>query len=420
MTQVAASIENKSVGVVSSWALPLAAILGCHVWVDLCAAVLPSILGVVEAIYDLSAQESAWLLGAGSVAAGLSQPLSALLGDRFRTYALGVTGCVLAAIGIGAIGWVGHAASLWTVYIVGSVGIGLFHPAAVSAAGQLREERRTISVAFFFVAGMSGGVLGAFLVPRWVSASGGVNFLPWLVMPGCLLAALFLWAIWRVRHRGALAVVKRLPLHDIGTRWLVVLLIYMATVIRFMAQLALAYVFVRWVQGEIQLQHPDWTTEKLAIFSAPRVGSLNACVMAGAATGGLCAGFLVRPGREKWPLVVLPCAVSPLAAGLAFLPVEWSYVVCFFVGVGMFSMVPIVIALAQRMLPHRTHLASAIVLGGPWVPAMCGPRLAEWSLGALGQTQTFILIGVGLFVSGTVVLPLRSSFLMQTIQQERK
>ena len=239
MTQVAASLEEKSVGIVSSWALPLAAILGCHVWVDLCAAVLPSTLGVVEAIYDLSPQESAWLLGAGSVAAGLSQPLSALIADRLRTYVLGGLGGVLAAIGIGAIGWVGQPATLWIVYIFGAVGIGLFHPAAVSAAGQLREERRTISVAFFFVAGMSGGVLGAFLVPRLVAASGGVNFLGWLVIPGCLLAVLFLWAVRRVRHRGSLTVVKRLPVHDIGTRWLVVMLVYMATVIRFTAHLAL-------------------------------------------------------------------------------------------------------------------------------------------------------------------------------------
>ena len=420
MTEVVASLEEEPAGVVSLWASPLATILGCHVWVDLCAAVLPSTLGVVEVLYDLSARESAWLLGVGSVAAGLSQPLSALIGDRLQTHVLGGVGGVLAAVGIGAIGWVGNSAALWTAYIVGMVGIGLFHPAAVSVAGQLREDKRTVSVAFFFVAGMSGGVLGSLIVPRLVAVSGGLSFLGWLIVPGVLLAALFHRAVRRVRHRSPGSTVQRIQVRNIEARWSAVALVYTATVIRFTANLALIYLFVRWVQGEVQLQHPEWTVEKLAAFSAPRVGGLNACVMAGAATGGLCTGFLVRPGREKWPLVVLPCAVAPFAAVLAYLPVAWGYLVCFLLGVGMFAMVPVGIALAQRMLPHRTHLASAIVLGGTWVPAMCGPRLAEWSLRAVGQAQTFLLIGVALFVSGALILPLRSSFLLQTLNREQE
>jgi len=46
-------------------------------------------------------------------------------------------------------------------------------------------------------------------------------------------------------------------------------------------------------------------------------------------------------------------------------------------GVGFGGTVPTVIALAQRLLPHRTTLASGMMMGGAWGLAFVGPPIAE-------------------------------------------
>jgi MFS family permease len=46
-------------------------------------------------------------------------------------------------------------------------------------------------------------------------------------------------------------------------------------------------------------------------------------------------------------------------------------------GIGFGACIPLSMGLAQRMLPHRTSLASGLMLGGAWAFAFVGPMLAE-------------------------------------------
>lgn len=395
----------------SPWLCALLTILICHVLIDFYAAVLVPVLVILEEQYHLSANHAAWLLGMGSVASGITQPLAALLGDRHQTRILGTLGLLLAAIGIGSIGWVRSPMELWTVYMAGMVGVGIFHPAAASAVGQLWYHHRSAAVGIFFVAGMSGGVVASVLVPRIADRTGSLSFLLWIVLPGIALAVMFQTVITKLHHGPQPSVSPPPSGNTTRNHWMVVVLVYLGTFIRFTAQLALVYLFVRWVQGNLELQHNDWSEEEISSRSAPIIGTLIAFNMAGSALGGLGVGIFVRPGREKWPLVLVPILLAPLAVIFPHVPLVYGNALCFLMGISSMSLIPVGVALAQRMLPRRTHLASGIMIGGAWLPAMCGPQLAEWGLQFYGDKVTFLLVAITISFSGILAIPLRSSVL---------
>lgn len=163
-------------------------LLASHFVVDALATLLPSSLGLIEVRSGLSHAQAAWLLGLGSFTSGLAQPLCALISDRLRTRVLTVVGIAVAGIGFAMLGLTTNAIALSTIYVLGMIGVGIFHPIAATTVAQLHYHRRNSATGIFFVAGMIGGVFGAILWPRWLSTSGGFGNLPLMVAPILILA----------------------------------------------------------------------------------------------------------------------------------------------------------------------------------------------------------------------------------------
>jgi len=57
--------------------------------------------------------------------------------------------------------------------------------------------------------------------------------------------------------------------------------------------------------------------------------------------------------------------------------VPFAIVATILTGMGFGAVIPVSISLAQRLLPHRTSLASGLMLGGAWMIAFVGPLVAE-------------------------------------------
>ncbi|QKK09837.1 MAG: hypothetical protein HND58_17880 [Planctomycetota bacterium] len=72
---------------------------------------------------------------------------------------------------------------------------------------------------------------------------------------------------------------------------------------------------------------------------------------------------------------------------------------------------PVTIALAQRLLPHRTALASGLMLGGAWGIAAIGPPIAQLLINTLGLTPAFAITAALLAVAGLMSLALPSKLL---------
>jgi FSR family fosmidomycin resistance protein-like MFS transporter len=384
----------------------LIAILVTHAVVDALAALVPSSLGLLEARLQLSTQQAAWLMGVGPLCSGLAQPVCALLSDRWATRRLGVWGVALSGLGVGALGLLVHFWPLVLVYALAVIGIGMFHPVAAATIGQLGEDRRTRALSLFFVAGMFGGALGALAWPRLLALPAGFDRLPLVVVPLLLVALVLGRSFARLRQ----------PVHDQQSATAAppgkagrVLILYVSAVLRFCVNVALVYLFVRWVQSQVAAQHPDWSLEAVAQAAAPQVGNLNAALFVGMAIGGLSTGLLVRPGHEKGPLVWVPILFAPVIGLFPCLPLQAGLGLALAAGIGFSAMIPVTIALAQQLMPQRTNLASSLMMGGAWAVSILGPTLAEQGVARYGLTTTFVATAVTLALAGLVCVPLRVS-----------
>ena len=405
MSQNASLVVDEDIAPVRLAGAAFLAVLLCHAVVDSFAALVPAILGLLEVRLSLTAQQSAWLLGWGAFCSGMAQPICAWLSDRRNSRRLGIVGVALGALGISSIGLATGVTSLALLYTVGMVGIGMFHPVGVTTSGHLWVHNRNTSVSLFFVAGMLGGVLGAFFWPRVLAIPSGFRFLPLAIVPATALI------VFTARSFALLGPpqesVDKIPTASARrSNWTMVGLLYVAACLRFSVNMALLYLYVRWIQAGVASEHRDWSVDQVARYSAPLVGNMNTATLMGMALGGLAAGFLVRVGREKWPLVWVPITFAPVIGWLPHGSLALGTIWAMLAGVGFAAMIPVTIALAQRLLPHRANLASSMMMGGAWAVAMVGPRLAEFGVTRWGLNTTFLLTALGLILSGVVGLPL--------------
>lgn len=383
----------------------------CHTVIDFFSFTVPPLLSVLEGHLSLSPGQGAFLLGIGSLCTGLVQPLVAWHSDRADTRFFGWLGLALAVIGVGCIGYARTYEQLLLIQIVSSIGIGAFHPIAAAAVGSLAGTRRSFGVAAFYCAGMAGGIAGNITAPLWVSHFGGESLgeglrsIARLIPPGLVFVVALFWAIHRVSHRhaGAKDAHASLGVAERRSRWRMVWVLYVGNVLRFTVDTALILLIVRWTEQLVMTRSGVMElTDSLRQEAARMSGPLQAAKQVGMGVCGLLAGWWIGPRHEKLALVISPIlgavalVVMPMCSG-------WrALVACMIAGIGYGGMVPVTISLAQRLLPHRTSLASGLMMGGAWAVASLGAPLAQWSLDNFGLHRAFVVAaGISLLAAVT-------------------
>ncbi len=398
-------------------------VLVSHTTVDIYSAIVPPIIGVLEVRCDLTVWQTASLLGVGSVSSGLSQPIAAWLSDKFDTRFFGALGLFLAATCVCFIGAATNYAQLLALFIIGMIGVGIYHPVGASSIGQLadggKRSRRSLMLSVFFVAGMIGGTTGSLISPAITGTDGGFDALRWLMVPGLLIAIVLQVAIWRVPHRHEHHRTIVFEPTDLRHRWIMIGILYTSSALRFTVNIGLFYLYVRWAQDLVAAIDPALvgaTQKQIANAGAPVSGRMIGATTVGMAIGGLTAGTLLKAGREKWPMVAVPLLFAPVVVLLPHLGEAGATLCAALAGVGFAAMIPVSLGLAQRLLPHRTSLASGLMLGGAWWLAFTGPLLSEWCMARLDLTieQTFIVLAALLAISGLVCTMLDRKLLVRT------
>jgi MFS transporter, FSR family, fosmidomycin resistance protein len=403
----------------------LAAVVVSHTLVDVYSAFLPPLLAVLEVRCKLTAVQTAWLLGIGSLTSGLSQPIAAWLSDRIDSRVCGSLGLALAAVCLSAIGLADSYWTLVTLYAIGMIGSGIYHPIGAASMGQLSAQlpgsRRAMGISVFHAAGMVGGIAGSLIATRLTSLPEGFDLLRWLMIPGLVTAGALHMLIRGASHRAHAHHAIRFSDGEASARWHIVAMLYLSNAIRFAVNVALVYLFVRWAQDFVERRDPSAGVQRIAAHAAQINGNLNAFLLVGMMIGGISAGALVRSGREKWPMVLVPVVFAPCIALLPHASVTMAYVMAIGAGIAFAAMVPVSISLAQRMLPHRTSLASGLMLGGAWALAFVGPRIAEWCMasGGMSLAMTFAITAGALVVSSLVCLPMDAGLLRRSTMAQR-
>ena len=170
-------------------------------------------------------------------------------------------------------------------------------------------------------------------------------------------------------------------------RWRAVWLLYAANVTRFVVNTALVYLYVRWIETFAAARAVETAgVSEVGIAASVLNGKFQAAMQLGMGGAGLAAGWFVRAHHEKASLIAVPLLgaaaigamplVDDLGLGHAGL-IAVGLVLAVLAGVGFGGTVPTVISLAQRLLPHRTALASGLMMGGAWGIGFLGPPIAE-------------------------------------------
>lgn len=372
--------------------------IGTHFLVDVFSFVGVSLMPLLAVTLGMSTEQKALLLALGSLCSGVVQPIVAWVSDKFDTRVVGTLGFVVAVLCIGSFGLAQNFTQLAILYSVGAAGIGAFHPPAAAITGHLGGSKRSKYVAFFFLAGMVGGMTGNVLIPEYVAmmtpridgipdTTSGLRSLLYLVPIGLLAAFVLAKATHSVahRHNGAHSTHTTWDAHEKRQRWFAVGVLYITNMLRFSVNMALVYLLVEWA-GEITLIRNDASvmTESLGIKASKLNGILQASMQVGMGGMGIVLGLILSAKYEKLAFIVFPILGSlalyliprseMIASGIE---VPFAIGATILTGVGFGAVIPVSISLAQRLLPHRTSLASGLMLGGAWMIAFTGPIIAE-------------------------------------------
>jgi MFS family permease len=196
------------------------------------------------------------------------------------------------------------------------------------------------------------------------------------------------------------------------------LLLFAGNAMRYSVNVGLMYLYVRWAESLAGGGEPSLESEQIARAGSLHAGELNALNMLGMGLGGFCAGMLIRRGREKWPIALLPLLLAPAIAMFPIAGRGVGYVLALGAGIGHAAVHPLTTSLAQRLLPHRTSLASSLTMGGAWAVAMLAPPAAQWALSTIGLKWTFIVAALLLACSGAVALLLPATLIRRVTEDD--
>ena len=386
----------------STWIFtaPVIAILLGHFIVDTYSSIVGPLIGVIENEYGMLPQWAALLLGLGSIVSGMSQPIFAWISDKTGSRSFGAIGIVLAALGIGLIGYSINIQMVFLMFSAGMIGVGMFHPIATARIGAIAGDQRGFALSLFFVFGMAGFFVGSLSGPNLVASTNTLTSLAYFIIPGFLIATFFQATVNREMYGAAKS--KIIEPHQLGDYdWISIIMLYLSAVFRFFVNMALIYLLVRWVEHHVATLHPELSDKEIASLAAPIAGNANASMFLGQGIGGLLAGALIRHRHEKWPLILTPLTFAPFVYLISVCDPNWQgYACCFLAGTGFAAMTPITISVGQQLMPSHTRVASGLMLGGAWVFASLGPSVSQIILQQSGLKTAFLVTAGVLTLAG--------------------
>lgn len=362
----------------SFWALQAS-----HSVIDIYPVFIASLAVTLNSKLAMTPAQYAAMFAIGPVVSGLPQAFFAWATDKFDTRFCAWFGLALGAVCLCSIGFAQNFWQLIALQIIGLTGTGMYHPIGAALAGQLAQKAlrhgRSWGVSIFYSAGMIGGIIGPLLCTR-MTAQWGMQSLAWLIPPSLLAAWALYSATARVAHRhdGHHATHREMPRDERRRRWGAVWLLFVGNTMRFIVNTGVVVLFGYWARARFPADLAAATN---------LTGNLVASLSVGMMVCGLTAGRLIRPGREKGPMIWLSIAGAvpiSIAAMIGDHVGVWAmYIATAVSALGFAAIIPSTISLAQRLLPGHTGMASGLMLGTSWSISCIAPWLVSWMFGGV-------------------------------------
>lgn len=373
-----------------------------HFFVDFYAGIIGPLQDEFRKLYGLEALHILLYISPVFVVGSLLQPILGRLADRVPRGPLAAASLLIATVFMSLCGLAPHPAVLSLLLFGGSIGVGLFHPAAASLVGEVLPERASRSMSFLVVGGMVGLSLPGLVLPRIVEYGDGVDLRRTVfVMPVGIVLALLLLAMSRMAlaraatpgsdrprdRRGLLAGVRDMFL---GTFEDFVKNRDFAPV-RLIWYIALIRIFViTSFQRFIPFLGPerDWSRKFYGGALAVTIFCLGC--------GSLLGGTLFERTRGKKLFVLSTILPAPFFILFAVWPAKASICCTGLAALFLGMATPLTIAWAQKLQPAKAGIISGLLMGFAWGISELAVPLVELAAKLVGRPAA--LVGVALLL----------------------
>ena len=362
------SKRRRSHGVIGLMSYSHFALEGCHHFLPVVVPLLVATLGV-DYVHI-----GALTLLALSVTAG-AQPCFGWLVDRWRPELIIPLSIVWVGVCMALTGVMSGFAWLSIVVVAASLGSAAFHPAAAAVTLSVASRSPGTMFSVFSL----GGTLGVAASPLLIN-----YLLPELGLPATLLYA-------PLAILSAVAVyygIKRLvPAENKGRNSSNLRDSESSTsipriMICLLSMLVLATMTRSWILGAFTTYGPAWV---LAKFDNPTLGGEMIALSAAMGAVGNFAGGYAADRFSGWKILAVSLTVLGIAVWILVHVPQWALLPSAGVfGLAMGSTLPVPVLMARRLIPTRTGLAAALIMGLGWVPSGIGAGVAGWSADNFG------------------------------------
>ena len=299
---------------------------------------------------------SQWLLlTVAMLAVNFSQPVFGLLRDRWHIPAVAWMGPLLGVICLPLLGVLPNVGALCAALTLGLVGIGAFHPEAVTMAGTVLEGQRTRGISIFLLGGTLGlglgPLIGGYCVQTW-----GLRSLALLIPPGIALVLLLeLGSRAGSNRREQPADTHRarlIPfLREHGSMAGLLLLVSTCRVLPAVG-IPKAVAFTLANQG----------------IDVGAIGLTQSAFLSAGSLGMLYLAGKFRHGTERRHLVLDPLVALPLVLGLGIWYQNYYITIALLVLAGLVlnGTTAAVISYSHQLFPNNTGIASSLTMGFAW------------------------------------------------------
>ncbi len=366
----------------------VARLAGAHFVSDAYSNIYAPLLPALIPRLGLSLAAAGTLAMLFQIAGSVSQLGFGQVADRWRPRPLLVAGPILSVV---ALSLVGLASSAWTlalVLLVGGLGGAAFHPSAAAMVHRMGGERRGYAMAVHITSGTVGFALGPLLFAPFVEHV-GLQWTPWLALPGLALLAFILPRLpdfttaGNVTRRGFVALRPYArPLF----------LLYTIVVVRTLTSLSFA-TFV-----PVMLTRQGW--------SVSYAGAAVSAYLFAAGVGGFIGGPLADRLGPRPVIAVSLLIATPLLVTATMLPGLGFVTLLAIAGVFLQSTLPVNITFAHQIAPVNAATVSSLMMGVAWGTGGLTVPLVGMLADGIGIERALMCVALLPLVGALCVIPL--------------
>ena len=322
-----------------------------HLVADINNSALPAMLPFIKEALGLSYAMAGTVILVSSIASWVIQPAFGYLTDRKSLLWFLPLGCIVAAWGMGLVGWASSYPQVLVLVGFSGLGVAIYHPEGWRVANFFAGDKKATGMSIFGAGGDLGFAFGpivAVFFIKYLGLKGSTLF----VIPGTLVATIFLFSrFWRVDT----AAIKKKTSSKSAVDSL-------KSAIYPMSLLLTMIMFRSWTELGLITFIPFYYISYLK--GDPMIaGNLLFAFLAAGTVGTLLGGPLAdRLGHKKVVLFSLG-ASCPLIVLFLLSTGFWAFFWLTLAGLFLIFSFSVSMVMGQSFMPHHVGMASGLILG---------------------------------------------------------